>query len=512
MNKKVIKKLLMMAPLVLASVSDAAPMDDAFTLLDNGGAIHSGRSSTDGYYIVAMGLSDRSSDNKASEEARLEAIKHLSTMINGVTTSGHSSAHFAHSSMTSNGESTSFSEEAFVDVINTSFKGHLGAAKTIKQGRYGNDYFVAIAITESDVGQIGSLRTLQSTSDNRSNSSSYNNATIIIGDSSSVASFNNDTRQVEAKGLGTMKSGEARARELALMDAMRNAVQQVQGVMIQGKSGSFGEALSFALSSKTEGYVSSYEIIDEDIARGSYQVTLVAQVNSGQLLGDINFYLDLFDDPVFAIDSGSNGQSDWLTNELERLGFTLNSQASNATHSFVLQQRQTAVENHHGVLGYETTLTVKLKDKASGEVLFTIMNAPVKTRIFVQPLSRSKMVSQASAYKQLQKQLGPEVITALADYAKRGRNYKIEIHNARRSDWQMFKTVLENGTGGTVKSWDWSKDGKVMILNFNYGGQLSQAMDEGLEQLYQTYRTAGKGRRPTAINISRNKAVFEIVN
>lgn len=495
----------MMAPLVLASVSDAAPMDDVFTLLDSGGGIHSGRSATDGYYIVAMGLSDRSSDSKASEEARLEAIQHLSTMVNGVTTSGNSSAYFAHSSQTRNGQSTSFSEEKFVDVINTSFKGHLGAAKTIKQGRYGDDYFVAIAITESDVGQIGGLRTSRPASSNTA-------ATIIIGDSSSVASFNNDTRQVEAKGLGAMKSGEAKARELALMDAMRNAVQQVQGVMIQGKSGSFGETLSFALSSKTEGYVSSYDILDEDIARGSYQVTLIAQVNSGQLLGDINFYLDLFDDPVFAIDSSSNGESDWLTNELERLGFTLNSQASDATHSFILQQRQTAVENHHGVMGYETALTVKLKDNTSGEVLFTIMNAPVKSRIFVQPLSRSKMVSQASAYKQLQKQLGPEVITALADYAKRGRNYKIEIHNARRSDWQMFKMVLENGTGGTVKSWDWSKDGKVMVLNFNYAGQLSKAMDEGLEQLYQTYRTEGKGRRPTAINISGQKAVFEIVN
>ncbi len=78
-----------------------------------------------------------------------------------------------------------------------------------------------------------------------------------------------------------MKHGEAEARKLALIDAMQNAAQQTQGVMLQGKSGKFNEAIALAISTKTEGYVSAYEMLDEDIARGQYYVIIEAMLNSG---------------------------------------------------------------------------------------------------------------------------------------------------------------------------------------------------------------------------------------
>ncbi|MFK0570245.1 hypothetical protein, partial [Endozoicomonas sp.] len=323
MTLKVLKKLLLWAPLVLTFVVNAAPMDDVFTLLDNGGGVKSGQSSGLGYYVTALGFSDRSSEAKAYEEARIEALRYLNDMVNGVTISGSTYSASEYISEMSQGETSEYSQEAFRDVIDTVFKGHLSAAKTLKKGQYDGQYFVAIAITQSDIAKVQALSSRQSPSGSSPGSSG---TTVIIAtnSSSTIATFTGESQTVESKGLASMKNGEQKAREIALQDAMRNAVQQVQGVMLQGKSGSFNEALSFALSTKTEGYVGGYDIIDEDIARGNYYVLIMARVNAGQLLSDVNFYLDILGEPVFSVQSSNSEKTDWLVNELERLGFAIN--------------------------------------------------------------------------------------------------------------------------------------------------------------------------------------------
>lgn len=263
----------------------AAPMDEVFPLLEDGGGARSGKDSQQGYYITALGFASGSSEAKAYEEARLQALRNLNEMVNGVVMSGHSSSSINYATESKNGVTSESSRQTFEEVVNLEFKGQLSAAKQIKKGRYDDQYFVAIAISQQDVANIASLRAPAA---NRPT-----NVPVSAG-SKSIAQFSNSTKSVESMGLSSMKTGEQKAREQALLDAMRNAVQQVQGVMLSGKSGMYNEALSYALSSKTEGYVSNYEILDEDIARGNYQVRIQAQVNGGKLLKDVNFYLDVF--------------------------------------------------------------------------------------------------------------------------------------------------------------------------------------------------------------------------
>ena len=502
----VLRQLIMIVLFLHPSWGYSAPMDDVFTLLDSGGGVRSGHEKDGGYYIAALGFSHRSSEAKAYEEARLEALRYLNDMVNGITMSGSTYTSTEYVSESSQAGASEYSSDVFREVVDVVFKGHLSAAKTLKKGMYDGQYFVAISISEKDLAHLARLRA-------GSNGGGAGGTTVVIATDQigAVADFSQEAQEVEAKGLAPMKHGEQQARVLALQDAMRNAVQQAQGVMLQGKSGAFNEALAFAISTKTEGYVGGYEILDEDISRGNYYVVLLAQVNAGQLLNDVNFYLDILGQPVFSVDSGAEGKIDWLVNELERLGFSIHTREAGSTHTFYLKQTQKEVRNHNGKTGIETSLSLSLKDRSTGEILFTIVNDPLKARIYVSPLERARQVSQVSAYRRLQKQLGPEVIQSLARYAERGQVYPIEIHNARRSDWQLFKFTLENGTGGTVEGWEWQREGKVMVLNYRYSGPLSEAMDQGLEQLYKTYRTEGKGRRPTALEINDRRASFRMV-
>jgi hypothetical protein len=499
------KIIFIVAALVISSSSFAEPMDDVFTLLDTGGGTVSGNSPATGYYVVAMGFSGKSNETKALEEARLDALRKLNEMINGVTTSGSSAASMKYITVSDVHGEREFSEESFIDVVNTRFKGTLSAVKELKSGTYDGDYFVAVVITETDVKKVSRLQGGISTG------ASGNAIIIATDDSSSIAQNKLQNEFVESKGLANMKHGEAEARKLALINAMQNAVQQTQGVMMQGKSGKFNEAIALAISTKTEGYVSGYEVLDEDIARGQYYVIIEAEVNSGKLLNDVSFYTNVLGQPVFDIKSQNSFKTDWLTDELERLGFAINDGKANATHSFHLAQKQKQVENHKGVKGIETVLSISLKDNINGDVLFTITNDPLKSRIYVDPISRSKQVSEHIAYKQLKQEMGIEIIQSLARHAEKGTVYKIVLKNANRNDVDIFKHVLNNGTSGQVETWSWDKNGKTMTLDFRYSGPLSEAFDQSLSEIYRTFKKEGKGRRPHAVSIESRSAKFNII-
>ena len=497
--------LLIITPVTYAS----DPMSDVFSLLKSGGGVMSGKNKLDGYYVVSMGTSSRSSESKGSEEARLDALKQLTEMINGVSISGSTSSAMKYITVSKDGEESEFSKESFISVVNTRFKGQLSAAKVLKKGKYDGDYFTAIVITQSDLKNIGLLK------GGGSNNPNGGNTTIIVStdaSNKSVANFKKEASSVEAKGLSSMKNGEAKARKLALEDAMRNAVQQAQGVMLQGKSGQFNDALAMALSTKTEGYVSSYEILDEDVERGSYYIIIQAEVDAAKLLNDVNFYMDVFSEPVFAVSSQNKNKSDWITDELEKLGFSINKNEKKATHVFSLKEKQKKVEDHKGKEGIETALSVNLRNVKTGNIIFTVINNPLKTRIYVQPLSRAKQVSELVAFKQMKKKMGVEVIQALAKHVENGVVYKIVIKNAKRNDIDIFKHVLNNGTSGKVETWDWNKKGKVMTLNYRFSGTLSAAFDQGLQEIYSTFKKEGKGRRPHMKKVGKREAIFEIKN
>lgn len=492
--------------LIICTLSAAnEPMDEVFSLLDSGGGTQTGRNAQDGYYVVTLAMSNADSEMEAFERARISALRELGEFINGVSVSSLTRIVQEHVSKTDNSNTVEFSNREFLNVVESSFKGRLSTVKVLKKGRYGGLYFVAMSVSEADSSRQASIGNRFSSEMNRSENYSTTKHTI--------AKFT-DTgpKSVEAKGLASMKASESKAREQALQDALRNAVQQVQGVMLQGKSGMYNGALSMALSTKTEGYVRNYKILDEDVERGSYYVIIRAEVDSAKLLNDVNFYIGILGKPVFSVYSDTTVDTDWITDELESLGFAINNGKTKPTHVFSVTQKQKSVEDHRGRKGIETQLSLQLKDNETGDILLTVTNNPFKSRIYVKPESRAKQVSEAMAYKRLKKKLGKEVIQTLAARAKRGVVYNLVLKNAKRSDLEIFRNVFENGTGGAIEGWDWNEEGKMLTLRYRYAGTLSQAMDEGLSRLYSTYKQQGKGRQPHAEKITSRYANFKMVS
>ncbi len=95
---------------------------------------------------------------------------------------------------------------------------------------------------------------------------------------------------VVAEGMAVISNNDtAMARDNAISDAQRKAVEQAVGTMVAAETVVENyETLSDRVYSKTRGYIQNYEVISEAPAGNLYQVTIKATVATGNLQNDIN--------------------------------------------------------------------------------------------------------------------------------------------------------------------------------------------------------------------------------
>lgn len=96
-------------------------------------------------------------------------------------------------------------------------------------------------------------------------------------------------KTVEATGLSTVTGGDtALARDAALSDALRKAVEQAVGTLVSSETMVENyQVLSDNVYTKTQGYIKGYQIVREGQGAGLYQVTVKAAVAMGALKDDL---------------------------------------------------------------------------------------------------------------------------------------------------------------------------------------------------------------------------------
>ena len=94
---------------------------------------------------------------------------------------------------------------------------------------------------------------------------------------------------VESQGVAAIVQGNRDiARDKAIEDALRNAVEQATGSLIENETLVENyQLLSDKIYSQSKGYVQTYEVLDEKMDQGLYRVTIQATVASGELKHDL---------------------------------------------------------------------------------------------------------------------------------------------------------------------------------------------------------------------------------
>lgn len=101
--------------------------------------------------------------------------------------------------------------------------------------------------------------------------------------------FAQDVRQITAEGVATVGSDPAAARDKAIEDALRRAVEQAVGTMVESETAVENyQLLSDKIYSQSRGYVKDYSITSEKQDGNMFRVTISAQVSAGDLNSDLS--------------------------------------------------------------------------------------------------------------------------------------------------------------------------------------------------------------------------------
>jgi hypothetical protein len=99
--------------------------------------------------------------------------------------------------------------------------------------------------------------------------------------------FSQDTT-VESQGVAAIQGNLDISRDNAIQDALRNAVEQATGSLIENQTLVENyQLLSDKIYSQSKGYVQSYEVISEGTDQGLFRVTVRATVSDDNLKNDL---------------------------------------------------------------------------------------------------------------------------------------------------------------------------------------------------------------------------------
>ncbi len=98
-----------------------------------------------------------------------------------------------------------------------------------------------------------------------------------------------DTTTATAEGVAAVHNNPAAARDSAINDALRKAVEKAVGAVISAQTISENyTVLSDRVYSKTNGYIRSYDIISDDPGADLYRVQVKAEVAQAQIKDDLS--------------------------------------------------------------------------------------------------------------------------------------------------------------------------------------------------------------------------------
>ena len=167
------------------------------------------------------------------------------------------------------------------------------------------------------------------------------------------------TVEVIAEGVASLQYSEDVARDRALKDALRNAVERAMGTFISSSTIVENYRLiEDRILSKSEGYVKSYRILSEEKKDGLYRIRILAQVSGGKLEEDLKGIRLISlqkGRPLIYVSSPRKKIRDFFADKLLSDGFSITTDSSNADLLLKLDYAEELEERN---LGYEANLGI----------------------------------------------------------------------------------------------------------------------------------------------------------
>ncbi len=276
-----------------------------------------------------------------------------------------------------------------------------------------------------------------------------------------------------AMGVGSIRNGLiGKAKDDALQDAKRNAVQQVLGSYLSSRTDiKDGEFLGSEISSKAEGFIETYEIVKAGaVSAIEYQVSIKAKVNRAKIEKTIEDVLASMGKPVMIaiINEKLDGQKNISRQTIA--GTEIESQLIDKGFSFVdkstveriLQQERNTIAS---ALQGNLQSAASLGWNAKAEIIL-IGEAVVKNAGMIEGVEMFSMQADVSV-----RAVDVNTGQVLASYQEHAASPHINKRSGATKAIQIaVKKITQKIVDRLMKAWDPNKGKTVnlLVLGLNY--------------------------------------------
>ncbi len=361
-----------------------------------------------GRTIIVVGLGMHRKDSVAQEMSRQDAMKTLTAFLKGEKVSSIERA-----SQTWKGDQAL---EEYYSTITTQVEGSLNSAWMFRTGKHQGMTYTVMVISEKSK------------------------------DYSTV--FNERNNTVEARGVASLSEGVEAARETALNNAIRSAVEQYNGVQMAAKSTiENADKFQAKLSSVSKGHVKRYSVSKEYQRDGNYYVVIVAEVSDkapedSQSMAAITENLGR---PSFAIDSNDQDVARLIRETLAQNDFEVSSSQSDARYLVKADTSFRTYDAMAGMKGLQTSIRLRISDRFSSDTLVNISSDPDKSTEISDSEALRKQNSLRYAMEDLQPKLVKTIRQQFVDQFNNGSKVLVTLKRFdHMRDVDELKACLES--------------------------------------------------------------------
>ena len=227
------------------------------------------------------------------------------------------------------------------------------------------------------------------------------------------------------------ESDVARARNAALSSAKASAVEMVLGSSVAATETAMNVNASAKIFANAGGFIEEFRIVEEGDTNGAYRVMIVARVARGKLMEDYASALAQFGNVRFHVeDTGDPALNAMLEEKLLEWKCPV-TQDPNAA-DYVLWSQWTFAEETHpmdGRSGTRLSLTMAMRDAATGKEYFAVNNDPRKSVSFVGDHRRRMRNAADLAMREIHDAIHERLDAMIGNMVASGRDVRMVFDN-----------------------------------------------------------------------------------
>lgn len=225
--------------------------------------------------------------------------------------------------------------------------------------------------------------------------------------------------------------GVAAAQKVAIASAKASAVEMVLGTAVASTEASVNLNASAKVFSNAGGFIESFRIEDEGASDGTYKVTIVAKVARNKLMKDYGAFLSQFGDVKFHVeDVGDAANRAMLEEKFLEWKCPLTTDPRKA--DYLVWSRwefRDEVNPIDGRMGTRLTLTLKMRDAATGREYWTVNNDPRKAVSFVGDKNRRMRNAADLAMAEIHEKIHERLDAMIGNFVASGRGMSMTFDN-----------------------------------------------------------------------------------